>query len=239
MGLWRDELVTTISSLYPQFNNPGLFDIFTNYMTNGILTLNLPSLREQVIDLFFVMYHFVFKVSVEQLDQTVPDTTTFRNCLKTNFYFVSNTREDVNQRIRTLEPRMNLLLRFLLALETSDSVLERIMDHVLSPECGDALLRLTHCKECSGTTSSSSSCTPFCQNVLRGCLVDLTEVGDVLQEFATQMDALQNKILNRDDPFEAIDGLTTEMFDIITAGRTAALSNLEMVRKRESQAREN
>ena len=149
--------------------------------THTSVVVNLPSLNKLRLVLCDVP---VFKVSVEQLGQTVPDTTTFRNCLKTNFYFVSNTREDVNQRIRTLEPRMNLLLRFLLALETSDSVLESIMDHVLSPECGDALLRLTHCKECSGTTSSSSSCTPFCQNVLRGCLVDLTEVGDVLQAFS-------------------------------------------------------
>ena len=48
----------------------------------------------------------------------------------------------------------------------------------------------------------------------------------MLQEFATQMDALQNKILNRDDPFEAIDGLTTEMFDIITAGRQAGRNEM-------------
>ena len=59
------------------------------------------------------------------------------------------------------------------------------------------------------------------------------------RRLATQMDCpAANKILNRDDPFEAIDGLTTEMFDIITAGRTAALSSLEMVRKREMPRQE-
>ena len=216
----------------PQFNTPEIFDPFTNYVRNGILDLNLPSLKEQVIDMYFVVYHASFKASIERLSSTVPDTTAFRNCLKTKFFFnVSATIDGINQRYRTLEPRLNLLLRFLLALKTSDSVLESIMNHMLSPECGDALLRLTHCKECSGTTSSSPPCTPFCQNVLRGCLVDLTEVGHVLQEFATQVNAMKDIILNRDDPFEAIDGLTNEMFNIVKAGQNAAAIDIQRVRE--------
>ena len=228
--LWRDEIIVNLRSFNPNFNTPEIFDPFTNYVRNGILDLNLPSLKEQVIDMFFVAYHASFKAWIEQQSLTVPDTPAFRNCLKNNF-FLSATRDGIDQRYRTLEPRMNLLLRFLLALKTSDSVLESIMNHMLSPECGDALLRLTHCKECSGTTSSSPPCTPFCQNVLRGCLVDLTEVGHVLQEFATQVDAMKDIILNRDDPFAAIDGLTNEIFSILSDGRSAALSSTSMVRE--------
>ena len=181
----------------------------------------LPDFQVELQSVFFEIYLRSFKLSIEITPgNTVPNTLAFRQCFYLNLFFPEN-RERLNQRYRILLPRLNLLLRYLLALKTSDSVLERIMDHMLSPECGDALLRLTHCKECSGTTSSSSSCTPFCQNVLRGCLVDLTEVGDVLQEFATQMDATKRK-LNIDNPFQAIDLLSTTVLDVVDSGRNIA-----------------
>ena len=208
-------------NIFPQFNTPTLLDHFSNYMSNGIRSLSLPDFRIELQSLFFEIYLRSFKLSIENIPgNAVPNTVSFRQCFYQHLFFPEN-QEDLNRRYRILQPRLNLLLRFLLALKTSDSVLESIMNHMLSPECGDALLRLTHCKECSGATSSSPPCTPFCQNVLRGCLVDLTEVGHVLQDFATQLEAMKSK-LSINDPFAAVDLLTTTVLDMVTNGRNVA-----------------
>ena len=173
--------------------------------------------------MFAAVYHVSFQLRLDNLRLGVPNTQSFRDCLKNNFSD-PETKDILDRTIRRLEPRINYLFRFLLAIKTSDSVLDTIKNHVLSPECGDALLRLTHCKECSGISSSSPPCTPFCQNVLRGCLVDLTEVGEVLQEFATAVQAMRNKLRSSTgDPFRTIDGqMPIDVFDVSNTATVAA-----------------
>ena len=136
--------------------------------------------------MFNSVYYTSFKLQLESSGINVPNTQNFMDCVKNNFS-TPETQNILNYRFRILEPRINFLFRLIIALKTSDHILEMIMDHVLSSDCGDALLQLTHCKECSGSPSSTPSCTQFCWNVLRGCLVDLTEVGNVLQEYATAL----------------------------------------------------
>lgn len=201
-------------------NGPSVMDSFIDYLANGIRTLNLHNFEQEFQKVFFEVYLRIFKSVLERKsgeNNVVPNTGSFRQCFYDNFFLRDNQNE-LNMRFRVFNPRMNFFFRFLLALKTSDSVLTKTLNHVLSSTCGDALLRLTHCRECSGISGSLPPCAPFCHNVLRGCLVDLTEVGDVLSELATAMQAMRTK-LKKFDPFAAFDLLPTIVLTVAdTAG---------------------
>ena len=220
---WRSNTIDILNAHFKPFENPGLLDTFTSYMTEGIRSLNLLNFKEHVADLLFSVYYYSFKLTLTNNAVSNISTVTFRSCLKEKFLITHESA--ALHLVSVLESKMNLLFRFLSALETSDRVLERITSHVLNSECGDTLLRLTHCETCSGTKSINSQppCAPFCQNVLRGCLVDLTEVGEALREYATALEAMQKRLAYSDNPYKAIDEkIDQALLTVSQFGREAA-----------------
>ena len=186
-------------------------------MIEGMRSLHLPNLEEHIAEMFFAVYHYSFKISI------MPNTTnlTFGNCLREKF-FTQAIETNIRHHSALLQERMGLLFQFVSSLRTGDKVIESISSQVLSSECGDALLRLTHCEACSGTTAALPPCAPFCQNVLRGCLVDLTEVGDAMSEYATALEAMRKRLDHDDNPWQAM----TNIYDVLVLasknGREAA-----------------
>ena len=117
--LWRNQLVDVIDSSFPIFDNPLLFDTFTNYFKNSILSLNLPNFKNELANMFNSVYYKSFKLQLESSGINVPDTQNFMDCVKNNFS-TPETQNILDYRFRILEPRINFLFRLIIALKTSD-----------------------------------------------------------------------------------------------------------------------
>ena len=190
-----------------------IFDQFFNYVKNGVLNIDLCKLRTEFQEVVFTVYTTAFAEAMAQRFYNVPSSDSFTQCFYE--YFRNTQKTFLNNEYKRFKERYNLFLRYLLALKTANEVLEDVISHTLSSDCKDALLKLTHCSLCAGNADTILSCPGYCNNVLRGCLVDLKEFGDVYTEF---FGALKNtrQQLSSYDPFNAFTLFQTKMIGFVT-----------------------
>ena len=193
-----------------------LFDGIFGYLENGIVSKNLCDAEMQFQQLYFEVYLTAFTGALQQSggDTQPLSDPDFRSCFYQ--FFLQVKSEDLLTFYVRFKQRMNLLFRFVVAMETSDAVLRRVLEHNLSPECHDSLLRLTHCADCAGVNNDSVlPCKYLCQNVLRGCVVDVYELGDAYNDlYRTMKDA--RLTLDIYDPFSIVELMNVQVINLIT-----------------------
>ena len=193
-----------------------LFDNFFVYLENGLLSKDLCDAETEFQELYFEVYLTGFANALQAGggNTAVLDDSNFRSCFYE--YFLEEEGDVLLDDYVNFKQRMNLLLRLIVAMETSDAVLGRVTEHDLSSECHDSLLRLTHCAECAGVNDESVlPCEHLCQNVLRGCVVDLYELGDVYNELYNAMrDARDTMDLY--NPFDSIQQINTRVILLVS-----------------------
>lgn len=206
MVLWQSNYVSEFDTV---------FDAMFNYLEEGITTLDLCDLEAQYQSMFFEAYMTAFAAVLQANDKSVAPLSdpTFNDCSKE--YFMMRHGDVISEKYHLVEQRYNMFLRYLQALATSDAVLATILDHVLSPECQDSLLRMTHCAQCAGVNNSSVlPCKYLCLNVQRGCLVDLYELGVVYKSLYSVMKEAQY-VVDQYDPFGVMQSLASTVVNML------------------------
>ena len=194
----------------PRSFTEDMFNKFFNYVKNGVLNIDLCNLQTEFQEVVFTIYTTAFAEAMSRKSFNVPSSNNFTQCFYN--YFLSTQKTFINNEYKCFKERYNLFLRYLLALKTANEVLEDIISHTLSSDCKDALLKLTHCSLCAGNADTILSCPGYCNNVLRGCLVDLKEFGDVYTEFFGALKTTRQQ-LSSYDPFDAFTLFQTNMFN--------------------------
>ena len=206
MQLWQDHYVSDFDDVFD-----GLF----NYMESGIVTLDLCDLEMQYQSMFFEVYMTSLRtllklngISVDSLNDS-----DSRHCFYQ--YFITVHGAAISNEYHRVEQRYNIFLRYLQALATSDQALKSVLNHVLSPECQDSLLRMSHCAQCAGVNDSSIlPCKNLCENVQRGCLVDIYELSHVYKEFYLVLKDAKD-VMNEYDPFGVMESLAAQVVKIL------------------------
>ncbi|XP_049822519.1 division abnormally delayed protein [Aethina tumida] len=119
-------------------------------------------------DLFPLAYHH--SANAPKRDFTIE----YKACLKKSMDYVlpfGDIPKQISMALsKSLEATRLLLQAFKIGssvLNTTDSLLT---EENSSPECYDALLRMSFCPKCHGIAKNPKPCRGLCQNVLRGCL---------------------------------------------------------------------
>ena len=204
--LWADNYL-------PEFDT--VFDSLFTYMENGILRRDLCNLEKEYRSAFFEAYLLGFKSVLVYGDKSTAPLSNddFRDCFYG--YFVEVHGNTIDDLYHNLMQRYNMLLRYLQALDTSDQALKSVLDHALSAECQDSILKMTHCAQCAGVSDSSVlPCKNLCQNVQQGCLVDIYELGYVYKELYDVMDEA-NDVLNEYNPLAQMQSLAAEVLKML------------------------
>ena len=198
---------------YSEFDDA--FDQLFNYMENGIATLDLCDLEVQYQSMFFEVYMTALRI-ILNIHGLSTDSLTDPNS-RTCFYeyFVEVHGPTISNEYHRVEQRYNIFLRYLQALTTSNQVLKTVLNHALSPECQDSLLRMTHCARCAGVNDYSIlPCKNLCLNVQRGCLVDIFELGVVYKDLYLVMRDAQD-VMVAYDPFGVMESLAAQVVKML------------------------
>ena len=220
-------LVTAISgTLIPGSNISNMFNPFYTYLDNGVKNFDLCDLKTQFEDMIFQVYLATFTGVLRQSSYITPTDTTFLQCLRG--YVLSTYSTQLETDYQRLQQRFNLFFRWLTALRTGEETISEIQNYTLSNDCINALFKLDTCALCSGEAVGVTICPGFCNNTLRGCLVDLTEFLAVFDEYVEVLESVQN-VLNTYNPFESVNLLQNRVSNIIAdffSTNANALTNL-------------
>ena len=204
--LWADNYL-------PEFDT--VFDNLFSYLENGIMKRDLCNLETEYQSVYFEAYLLGFKSVLQyaSIDTDPLSDSDFRSCFYE--YFMEVHGGTIGNLYHNVMQRYNMFLRYLQALDTSDQVLKRVLNHALSPECQDSILRMTHCAQCAGVSDSSIlPCKDLCRNVQQGCLVDIYELGYVYRMFYNVLSEAKDK-LDEYDPFGAMQALPAEVLKML------------------------
>lgn len=124
----------------------------------------------------------------------LPDTTEFRQCFFNLFH--EDNGDQLNQDMNAMYRSFNQTMYYLRALRRLDHVIEATSDYMLSEDCRTAIMKMTHCAGCAG--QPSSPCDTLCLNVIRGCLVDLSDMFGPFEEFSGALIELHRSISQAD-----------------------------------------
>ena len=211
-------LIATLAiiSLNAFSGHEDIFDEFYNYLKDGVSSLDLCDLETHFQTLFFSVYLTSFTESLERFEglQLVTTKST-RTCIYN--IFINDYGTQLTTDFSRMQERYNLYLRYLWAQKVGDQALKSVLTHTLSSDCKNSILRLLRCSHCADV-SQTSVCRSFCQNTLRGCLVDITEFGSVYEEYNDMMKKAKERVIEY-NPFLVVnlvaDQLTNLVFEVV------------------------
>ncbi len=141
---------------------------------------------------FSQMFFNVFLSVLIHHPDSIPVTAEFRQCFY--YFFIRNTRNQINIRLSGLQRSYTRTLRYFRALRVVDRVVEAVLQLRLSSECRKSLLQMTHCAHCAGLPGNSQTCSGLCLNTLRGCLMDLGDLVEPIRDFSRALNAMKNEV---------------------------------------------
>lgn len=97
-----------------------------------------------------------------------------------------------------------------------ENVIEGVLDLPLSDQCQSAIMKMTHCSQCAGYSSSLLPCQGLCLNSLRGCLIDLADLVGPVRDFTAALVRLKDNLDSRYDPWVQITLLNPHFLGIVT-----------------------
>lgn len=168
------------------------------------------------------MYTAIFVETMSAQFRLVPTTVSFRECFYN--YFLITQNSTILAEYNRFSIRYNIFFKYLRGLQTARQVLGSVINHTLSSDCKLDLLQLTHCSLCAGTTVRP--CPNHCKNVIRGCLVELKEFGDVYSDFHKTLKRTKI-VLEEYDPFAVLGIFQTNLlnFAFVVAGNVTSISS--------------
>lgn len=165
--------------------------------------------------LYFSIYSAAFTTLLKRENLAFPpglfpnSSTCFYN------YFRSQQGDLVTREYVRFSQRYSLLFRYLRGLATSNKILEKVLGHVLSPDCQLNLFQLTHCSACSPDIDGSVlPCPAHCTNVIRGCLTDIKELSTSYNEFYQSMKKTR-MALSDYNPYDVFTVFQSSFFGLI------------------------
>ncbi len=149
----------------------------------------------------------------------LPNTDAFRNC----FYqvFIDRKGETVSNHLRGFLRSYNRTMRYMRALKSMDRVIVSTVDLLLGQECQNSIMKMTHCASCAGFVAPT--CDGLCLNVVRGCMVDLSDMFESLNNFSDALVRMHSSITSANGLhyfFSQMDFLASNFFFLV--GDTAA-----------------
>ena len=130
--------------------------------------------------------------STRTADQ-LPNTDEFIQCFFN--LFLEDNKQVLSLHLNAMLRSYNQTMYYLRALKRLDSVIVATVDYVLNDRCQSSIMKMTHCANCAGY--SESPCNDLCLNVMRGCLVDLSDMFTPLERFSEALIKLENTISER------------------------------------------
>ena len=189
-----------------------IFDEFYNYLKDGVSSLDLCDLETHFQTMFFYVYLTSFTESLEINDRLQLVTSKSTETCIYNIFF-NDYETQLTTDFSRFQERYNLYFRYLWAQKVGDQALESILTHTLSSDCKNSILRLLHCSHCADV-SQTSVCRSFCQNTLRGCLLDITQFGSVYKEYNDIMMKAKETVIEY-NPFLVVNLITNQMTNLI------------------------
>ena len=144
------------------------------------------------LQIFYEVYLVAYFANtlVRQPSQ-LPQTAEFKQCFF-QYVFLSDNSEMLSVNLNGFLRTYNQTMRYLRALKTLDKVIVNAVDYVLSSTCKESIMKMTHCGSCAGYVSPT--CGGLCLNVFRGCMVDLADLFEPLEEFSSALIAMQKSV---------------------------------------------
>ena len=147
---------------------------------------------------------------------------SFRRCFYN--YFLESNGGTVAEHIRIFQLAFNNTYRYLRGLKAMERVVGGILQYALSEQCKMSLMRMTHCAQCAGYPNTTKTCSGFCLNTMRGCLLDLAGLVEPLESFSQALIAMKNRV-SRNNPAQAITTIEADVFMMIsTAGASSSIT---------------
>lgn len=197
------------------FRHPTLFDEFYDYLKEAIWSGNSCQIgykfNKQFFEIFLAVIEVAPQVETELFPTNDPD---FNGCLYS--YYLERSSEDIHSRFVALTRSFNRTLYYIRALNTAEDLLNTLVELEYSPQCRQAIMKSTACAQCSGLSASVVPCEELCLNVLRGCLVDYSDLFKPFSEFMRAAIAMKEYLDHNVNPFSHIDSLITVIIDMIS-----------------------
>ena len=168
----------------------------------------------QLYDLFQrMLYNVYMSIYFVNTGGTI-NTTQFLQC--SYEYFVETNAQFVNTSLSGFAMSFNKLVLFLRALRVSSVVLESVASTPLTKPCVASLAKISNCSTCLGTSTGAAPCEGLCENILRGCLVDLAELVGPFQDYLNTVVDFKNNLLLDYNPWNQIVLVTNTIFKFLT-----------------------
>lgn len=153
----------------------------------------------------------------------LPSSSAFRQC----FYqvFLENKGDTLATELKAFQRSFNRTMRYLRALRSLDRVILSTVEYLLRPECQASIMKMTHCSSCAGVVAPT--CDGLCLNVMRGCLVDLSDLFQSLDNFSAALVELQSAISSRNELYyfwSQLDLFQSNLFILISDTVVAGVS---------------
>ena len=206
------DLTNTIFLVYGAYFQAyrNIFNNFYAYLIAAVDTRNTC----QLYDLFQRMLYNVYMSVYFANTGGAVNTTQFLQC--SYEYFVETNAQFVNTSYSGFATSFNKLVLFLRALRVSSVVLESVASTPLTKPCVASLAKIANCSTCLGTSTGAAPCEGLCENILRGCLVDLAELVGPFQDYLNTMVDFKNNLLFSYNPWNQIVLVTNTIFKFLT-----------------------
>nr|XP_019953875.1 PREDICTED: glypican-5-like [Paralichthys olivaceus] len=127
-------------------------------------------------DLFPLVYRRLLNPGIGHMSLQSPTSTTHDDCLRLTRQDVSPFGPHPRLLVSSLSRALGVGRALSRLLRLAGEVVNATEKASLSRECGRGLVRMQYCSHCRGLTLIRP-CTGLCVNVMRGCLVGVSELG--------------------------------------------------------------
>ena len=170
------------------------------------------------------MFFEVYLATYLAVPSTVPlsNSPQIRDC----FYkhFMDNVGDLLESWLIGFQRAFIKTMHYLRALRAANLVIKNTQKIVMTEQCKLSLMKMDDCALCAGY-QAISSCNGLCLNILRGCLLDLSDLVEPITSFSQVLVAMKEHI-SEFSIFQQTHNLETNVFAMIdlTTVNAAAIS---------------
>lgn len=124
---------------------------------------------------------------------TPPESAEVRDCFYN--YFLRLNGQVVGEWLSGFERSLAKTMHYFRALHAANMVTKKALNHVVTEQCQLSLMKMEDCALCAGYSAVfSPSCNGLCLNILRGCLLDLSDLVEPILSFSQVFVAMKDHI---------------------------------------------
>ena len=188
------------------------FLVLKAYVEKRDITIDVQDTTAQFFDELFPL---VFKHVLNNLGDTEM-TEDYRLCLMVNRKELKDQPfGDVPKKFaHSVGKSLGSARDFLLALDAGVAVIDGSDHYQLEHRCSKALTKLEYCSQCQGYMEARP-CRGYCFNVMRGCLVDLTELDTPWNQFIDTLETMTSNMRGTYDIENVMRSLHSHISDAV------------------------